>query len=168
MANAARVFASYITTPEVRKSTEKFAMCCESLVYLLEMLHDVVGLYPAWGAFLLLQPFYRGYFEAEVDLVQLSGAFISNNRRLLLLISSVLAHILPSIRQLFPQNSEGRAGIYEHSQARSNTTTQSATTTATVTAPASATTMPSSTSRQSSGSPVPSPSRSSTVSSSET
>lgn len=52
MTNAARVFASYIATPEVKENSQKFAMCCESLAMLVDLLYDVTSIYTAWGTFL--------------------------------------------------------------------------------------------------------------------
>lgn len=49
MTNAARVFASYFNTPEVKASTELFSMCCTSLGMLVDVLDDASALFPAWG-----------------------------------------------------------------------------------------------------------------------
>lgn len=49
MANAARVFASYLDTLEVKASTELFAMCCESLGMIVDILDDAAAIFPAWG-----------------------------------------------------------------------------------------------------------------------
>lgn len=50
MSNAVRVFASYITMPEVKANPQQFAMCGESVKMLVDLLYDLTSIYTAWGA----------------------------------------------------------------------------------------------------------------------
>lgn len=49
MANATRVLALYVSTPEVKASTELFATCSESLGMLIDILDDASVIFPTWG-----------------------------------------------------------------------------------------------------------------------
>ena len=49
VANAARVFASYLHSSELKCSSHEVAICCESLEILSDYALDIVRLYPCWG-----------------------------------------------------------------------------------------------------------------------
>lgn len=104
MANAARVFASYLSTPEVRASDELFAMCCESLGMLVDILHDSSVIFPAWGKCLL--------WATERTVMFASGSSHELCVKLAITASLTnslhfLAHVLDSLRELFPKAPPG-------------------------------------------------------------
>lgn len=53
MMNASRVFAAELSRKQTKENSRLLAECCEALSLLVDFVHDVTGLYPAWGERLL-------------------------------------------------------------------------------------------------------------------
>jgi hypothetical protein len=51
MMNASRVFARELKRKETRTNSQLLAECCDALALLVDFVHDVTGLYPAWGEY---------------------------------------------------------------------------------------------------------------------
>lgn len=47
--NASRVFARELQRKKTKQNSKLLAECCDALSMLVDFVHDVTGLYPAWG-----------------------------------------------------------------------------------------------------------------------
>lgn len=49
MLNAARIFAKELQRADTRRDIQRLAECCAALADLIDFLHDLTDVHPAWG-----------------------------------------------------------------------------------------------------------------------
>lgn len=122
MANATRVFASYLNSSEVKASDKLFAMCCESLGMLVDLLSDAAAIYPAWGmSFNSFLPSFHRAVNYQSDICSFCFPFGSTFRKVSRLWRCSLSllyslSLYPGITaRAFPQSAPSSQGQFSYS-----------------------------------------------------